>query len=109
MYSFDDAMMKWRYDLPSASQWNELNVYCKWTWEGNGYRITGYNGNSIFLPASGGQYYFGEPMENNEGGYWTSTPEGSNDAAMFYISEYEHVSGGTRRFAKQCIRLVKTK
>ena len=49
---------KWR--LPTDAEWTELRERCKWTWTStnsvNGYKVTGPNGNSIFLPAAGYRY-----------------------------------------------------
>ena len=45
------------YRLPSIDNINELLSECTWAWEVDGYRITGKNGKSIFLPL---------------GDYWTS-------------------------------------
>lgn len=45
------------WGLPSEKQIAELIATCKWDWEtnkgNNGYRVTGPNGKSIFLPAVG--------------------------------------------------------
>lgn len=51
------------YRLPSIDNINELINECTWTWDVNGYIITGKNGNKIFLPL---------------GNYWTSQ-QGSGD------------------------------
>ena len=50
-YKYDDA-------LPTKAQWEELIDNCKWEWTKNPYgaNVTGPNGNSIFLPADGGNY-----------------------------------------------------
>lgn len=64
----------WR--MPTLEEIDELREKCTWSWETvegmNGYRITGTNGNSIFLPALG---YFDKQPEavNNTGYYWTSS------------------------------------
>ena len=46
---------KWR--LPTDEEWTELRTQCTWTWTTqngtNGRKVTGQNGNSIFLPAAG--------------------------------------------------------
>jgi hypothetical protein len=57
--NFDAATVKmgnaWR--MPTRTEAQELLNNCSWTWviaNGvNGYRVTGTNGNSIFLPAAG--------------------------------------------------------
>lgn len=49
---------KWR--MPLLSEVEELMEECTWTWTTlggvNGYRVTGPNGNAIFLPAAGYRY-----------------------------------------------------
>ena len=46
---------KWR--MPTDAEWTELMDQCSWTWTTisgvNGRKVTGPNGNSIFLPAAG--------------------------------------------------------
>jgi uncharacterized protein (TIGR02145 family) len=59
----DVASMKlganWR--IPTDAEWTELRENCSWTWTTQngvkGRRITGKNGNSIFLPAAGAMQY----------------------------------------------------
>ena len=66
----------WR--VPSVDEFNELIDKCKWTWtklnDVNGYDITGPNGNSIFLPATGYYGYDGEFYVNEACRYLSSTP-----------------------------------
>ena len=64
----------WR--SPSHEEFQELANSCTWEWIADeahpGYRVTGPNGNSIFLPAAG--IYTGSKLMYNghEGYYWTS-------------------------------------
>ena len=64
----------WR--SPRREEFQELTDSCTWEWIGDeahpGYRVTGPNGNSIFLPAAG--IYTGSKLMYNghEGYYWTS-------------------------------------
>ena len=57
--SDDAARANWggNWRMPTPEEWKELNDKCTWTWttQGgkNGYRVTGPNGKSIFLPAAG--------------------------------------------------------
>lgn len=51
-YKYDSAVNKFGDNLPTQEQWKELKDYCKWEWNGCGYKITGPNGNSIVLPAT---------------------------------------------------------
>ncbi|MBR3950407.1 MAG: hypothetical protein IKJ79_00615 [Bacteroidaceae bacterium] len=64
---YDAARAIWggRWRIPTRTECEELLNNCTWTWSVqngvNGYKITGPNGNSIFLPAAGstedGRYY----------------------------------------------------
>lgn len=64
------------YNTPSKQDWEELLTKCTWTWTNqgghNGYKVTGPNGNSIFLPAAG---WRGEVLLDDAevfGYYWSS-------------------------------------
>lgn len=55
----DVAHVKWggSWRMPTYAELNELVDHCDWRWTNidgvNGYQVTGPNGNSIFMPASG--------------------------------------------------------
>ena len=55
----DVAHVKWggTWRMPTKAEQDELRNNCTWTWTTqngvNGYKVTGPNGNSIFLPAAG--------------------------------------------------------
>ena len=65
----------WR--MPTDAEWTELRTKCTWTWTTvkgiKGYKVTGKNGNSIFLPAAG--YRFGSELyfAGSRGYYWSSS------------------------------------
>ncbi len=69
------------YRMPTQWECKELTERCEWSWEqygesGNwGMKVTGPNGNSIFLPAAGFINYAGEQRIGYYGSYWTSTSE----------------------------------
>lgn len=56
---YDVARRRWggSWRMPTKLEFDELTTMCTWKWyqyKGvNGYKITGPNGNSIFLPAAG--------------------------------------------------------
>lgn len=56
--NLDAATKNWGNDwaMPTSDQLKELVEKCEWSYEGNGYTVTGPNGNSIFLPAAGYRY-----------------------------------------------------
>lgn len=89
----------------------ELVDKCEWEWttqEGyNGYCVTGPNGNSIFLPATGYRSGAGRSGNGSEGFYWGSTPIGFNGACTMALSDYDlHSVGGSLRHYGQTVRPV---
>ena len=83
-YTYDEAVNKFGEQLPTIEQLEELENLCKWEWTTqnrvNGYKITGPNGNSIFLPAAGGRIYGNMGGVGTHGCFWLSTPSDSEDA-----------------------------
>ena len=75
----DVANVLWGGDwrMPTLSEVNELKEHCTWEWTSvngvDGYKVTGPNGNSIFLPAAG--YYIGTQSMSvgTLGYYWSSS------------------------------------
>ena len=70
---YDAARASWgsAWRMPTTKELAELYLYCTWEFEGTGYRVTGPNGNSIFLPAAG--YRHGEKLYGNgNSGYYAS-------------------------------------
>lgn len=106
---YDAAAKKWgsTWRMPTAAEQQELMNYCTWTWEvlddGNGsnfagYKITGKNGNSIFLPATGHSYTGTIYNAGTEGAYWSASAY-DNDVKAYYIffSSYSFQSGNSYR------------
>lgn len=100
--SHDGASVKlgasWR--MPTVSEMTELDEKCKWTWTSingvNGFKLTGPNGNSIFLPATGWYNsakggileFVGERSE-----YWTSSAKSGSDTdahCLFFMNPDTH-------------------
>ncbi len=88
--SRDAATANWggSWRMPTEGEFQELVDNCTWTWTTQnghkGYRVTGRNGQSIFLPAAG--YRFGDTHgdDGEYGGYWSSTPwEGYSGLACY--------------------------
>ncbi|MBQ2908060.1 MAG: hypothetical protein IJE47_09890 [Bacteroidales bacterium] len=87
---YDAATINWGGDwrMPTTTEIREL-IYCDWEWTAQGgkkgYKVTGPNGNHIFLPAAG--YRSGSGLYNagGYGYYWSSTPYGSTEAFDLYF------------------------
>ena len=75
--SDDAAQINWGggWRIPTSNQWEEL-LKLQWVWinkDGvNGYKVTSWNGNSIFIPAAGS---YGEVLYDSGtlGRYWSCT------------------------------------
>lgn len=80
-YTYDEAVSRFGNRLPTKQQLEELNNKCTWTWTGNGYKITGLNDNSIYLPAMGIRDCDGNViLIGTYGSYWSFTSGGSDGA-----------------------------
>ena len=66
-----------RWRMPTDAEWTELMTECTRTWTTengvNGRRVTGPNGNSIFLPAAGIRYDADLCGPGSYGKYWSSS------------------------------------
>lgn len=77
--SDDVATVKWgsKWRMPTKEERNELEEDCTWTWTSqngvNGMKVTGPNGNSIFLPAGGSIVNTRFDALGSELAYWTAT------------------------------------
>ena len=104
---YDVARQAWGggWKLPTKAQWEELENRCTWTWttEGghSGYKVTGPNGNSIFLPAAGLRGGTSSFSVGSEGSYWSSTlDESDTDHAwgLYFISGNHNMCSYGRDF-----------
>lgn len=88
---YDVAHVKWggSWRMPTRTEIQELVNNCTWEWTTvngvNGYRVTGSNGNSIFLPAAGCRYGTGVYNTGGSGGYWSSTPGESSSYGAYVL------------------------
>lgn len=87
---YDAATANWggTWRMPTEAELNELvnKCTCKWATQNgvNGYKVTGPNGNSIFLPAAGTRGGTSLDGAGDYGVYWSSTP-GGNDYYACYL------------------------
>ena len=111
---YDVARSNWggTWRLPTQAEMQELIDKCMWTWTSqgghNGYRVTGPNGSSIFLPAASYRNRSSLYYAGYLGYYWSSTPDES-DARNAYDLAFN--SSGRRlywnyRYYGQSVRPV---
>ena len=98
--------------MPTAAEYQELIDNCTWTWTTqngkNGYKVTGPNGNTIFLPAAGGRAGYELCHDGEYGYYWSSTPDESiiDGAYGLYFDEGRRSVGWDGRFTGCSVRPV---
>ena len=89
--NYDPATANWgsNWKMPTTDQLKELIEKCSWEFNGAGYKVTGPNGKSIFLPAAG--YRYGEKWYGNgNAGYYAS---GEITGTYHFPSFAEQVGG----------------
>ena len=120
---YDAATANWGegWRLPSSDELKELVDECTWVWmteDGHGgFKVTGPNGASIFLPANGYKLFDFETSSVGElGHYWSSSPKTENyedgeGADMLYFNNESDKGSvfGTARWHGLSIRPVSDK
>ena len=113
-HRYDVARSEWgsSWRLPTKGECEELLKKCKWEWTvvggHNGYRVTGPNGNFIFLPATGMNFGSCVVIEDEFGYYWTASPirRGATKAYTLVIHAGYHSVDGYIRYRGQGVRPV---
>ena len=96
---YDAATANWGegWRMPTKEELEELVDKCDWEWTSqsgrNGYKVTGPNGNSIFLPAAGWRYGASLDGAGYNGHYWSSPPDGSGTLGAYslYFGSGSHI------------------
>ena len=101
----------WR--MPTVVELTELEEMCNWEWTTqngvNGMKVTGPNGNSIFLPAAGNRWNDFLALAGDYGYYWSSSlyPSYDNDAyKLNFYSPCAYWSSNDSRYDGQSVRAV---
>ena len=102
---YDAARVNWggKWRMPTEAELQELLDKCTWTWMSqngiDGYKVTGPNGNSIFLPAAGNRYGSSLILAGSCGNYWSSAPSDNYDnyaRSLYFNSSYHSMNGNYR-------------
>ena len=112
--SYDAARANWggSWRMPTKAEMQELIDRCAWTWTTQngvkGYKVTGPNGNSIFLPAAGDRSGSSLNYAGSDGYYWSSTPGGyyHSNACFLYFDSSERFYESNSRYIGQSVRPV---
>lgn len=101
---------KWR--MPTDDEQEELESKCTWTRTSQngaeGYKVTGPNGNSIFLPAAGYRYDSSLGNAGSYGYYWSASLYKShpNRARYLYFYFSDHYTYYGHRYNGYTVRAV---
>ena len=94
----DVAHVNWGGDwrMPTTAEQDELRTKCTWQWTTlngtKGYKVTGPNGNSIFLPAAGDRCGT-DVYDGGYGDYWSGSLYSSGSscfACHLYFDDYSY-------------------
>ncbi len=89
---YDAAAKNWggSWRMPRKAEFDELLKHCTWQWTTQngvkGYKVTGKNGNSIFLPAVGWRFGSSQDGAGEDGHYWSSTPDEYDPLYAYYLN-----------------------
>jgi len=114
-YTYTEAKSEFGSRLPTKKQWDELlnKKNCTWRWTGSGYKVTGTNGQSIYLPAAGfREAGWKEATEGSCSYYWSSTPYDWPEYAyaLCFYSGFRSCSSGNSPYGQgYSVRLVRSK
>lgn len=87
----DAATANWggSWRIPTKAEQDELRTKCTWEWKElngkKGYKVTGPNGNFIFLPAAGYRYGGSLGSAGSNGEYWSSSLNTSGSYIAYYL------------------------
>ncbi len=112
--SDDAATVNWggSWRMPTMAEQDELRTKCTWTWTTqngiNGYKVTGPNGNFIFLPAAGFRYDDFLHNAGSDGWYWSSSLCKWYSHNAYYLDFYSSDVDifNAERFFGQSVRAV---
>ena len=110
---YDAATANWggNWRMPTLAEMEELIDNCTWEWTTQngvyGRKVTGPNGNSIFLPAAGYRYGTSLYDAGSRGYYWSASPSSYSYYACFlYFLSYDFYWYNGDRYFGHSVRPV---
>ena len=115
--AYDAATANWGNDwrMPTLDEIKELISQCTWVWTTQngvkGRKVTGPNGNSIFLPAAGCRGNTSLISAGSLGYYWSASPYSDSYYAYYlnFRSDYYDWNYYVNRYNGQAVRPVSEK
>lgn len=95
LFAYDEAFEEFGNQLPTKEQWEELIIYCTWTWiaADKGWKVVGPSGAFIILPLGMGYYrkftFRDSHYVNNIANYWSSTPTEKYEIFNRYMLSFD--------------------
>ena len=109
----DAARQNWEgtWRMPTSSEFRKLRDNCTWEWTQlnsvKGYKVTGTNGNWIFLPAAGYRSDSYLDDDGSYGHYWSSTQSNQSGAySLFFSSSNINPNSSSSRYYGFSVRPV---
>ena len=109
----DAAAVNWggAWRMPTKDEYGELRNNCTWTWAIQngvyGRKVTGPNGNSIFLPAAGSRYDSSLDGAGSHGDYWSSSLDSDFPYYAYFLDFYSgSVNWVSARYVGRSVRPV---
>lgn len=101
-----------RFKKPDKDGWRlptkgELKVLCNYSYKFDAVNGQGIFDNRLYLPAAGYRYCNNVNNVGSDGFYWSSTPDGSDEAWHFCLYSDEVRIGGDSRRCGFSVRLVR--
>ncbi|MCM1111341.1 MAG: hypothetical protein NC336_09040, partial [Clostridium sp.] len=110
---YDAASANWgeAWRMPTKKEIDELVGECEWEWTSlggrNGYKVTGQNGNSIFLPAAGDRVDSSTGDVGERGFYWSSSADNDRMYSFsLYFYNVDHLASCNHRSVGFAVRPV---
>lgn len=111
LFNYNAALVEFGGSLPTYAQFEELKESCTWEWNGKGFKVTGPNGNSIFLPTTSIRDCNGDLLDSSlgsyAGSYWSSSSLGTERAWILGFGATGGNLGEAERCSWRAVRLIK--
>ena len=108
-YSYYHTVKYYDGFLPTSGQFQELIDYCSWEWTGQGCKVIGRNGNSIYLSAE----FMSADYGKARAAYWSATKDPSRSDCCYgllfdYVDDQEEMMDYGLEYARLLSKVDRT-